>query len=287
VKSVFLRVFLIVTTLSSENLFCVQEIPDILKKNNFSWIVDGVIAGIAMPQSKDETKALHDLNIGLVVTLTEHGEGPDPAIFEGIDVERLFLPIKDFHVPQINQVDKFVNKSAQVLKTKGKATVVHCMGGKGRTGTMLACWALVNKNMTPFDAVMFVRNKRPGSIETEEQVEFVEKYYATLLKRQLKKLKAVEEKMKESTPIRVKLSAAKKIAKERKAKGQADTLEAVGEFYSGIEEEQRLKILKEKLGNLKESLVLLDRKFNELRQKMLLLKEKMEKGVKKSWWKAW
>src|SRR5690606_39059088 len=151
-----------------------------------SWIVDGVIAGMSIPKTNGQIRALHDLNIGLVVTLTEQEEGPDLEIFNSVSIERLILSIPDFGVPTIDQVDKFIEKSKKILKSKGKATVVHCWGGKGRTGTMLACWLLANKNMKSVAAINLVRAKRPGSIETDEQIKFVGKYYNILLNRKLK-----------------------------------------------------------------------------------------------------
>jgi atypical dual specificity phosphatase len=45
---------------------------------------------------------------------------------------------------------------------------IHCTAGKGRTGTLLACWFVAN-GLTPRDAITRVRRLRPGSIETEEQ----------------------------------------------------------------------------------------------------------------------
>jgi hypothetical protein len=70
-------------------------IPKILAEKKFSWIVPNVIAGMAMPTSNDQIEALHDLSIGLVVTLTEPKEGPDPNIFNRVEIERLILPTHD------------------------------------------------------------------------------------------------------------------------------------------------------------------------------------------------
>ena len=47
----------------------------------------------------------------------------------------------------------------------GEVVGVHCLAGKGRTGTMLATW-FVRTGLTAEDAIAHVRAARPGSIET-------------------------------------------------------------------------------------------------------------------------
>jgi atypical dual specificity phosphatase len=50
---------------------------------------------------------------------------------------------------------------------------VHCYAGVGRTGTVLAAW-FVSEGMSPNDAVIKIRELRPGSIETPEQERAIE-----------------------------------------------------------------------------------------------------------------
>ena len=51
------------------------------------------------------------------------------------------------------------------------------MGGLGRTGTIAGC-TLVRYGAAPEIAVMTVRNVRPGTLETDQQVEFVKNFSA-------------------------------------------------------------------------------------------------------------
>jgi atypical dual specificity phosphatase len=53
----------------------------------------------------------------------------------------------------------------------------HCLGGVGRTGTMVACY-LVVRGATPREAIAEVRARRPGSIQTGEQERVVHRYGA-------------------------------------------------------------------------------------------------------------
>ncbi len=59
----------------------------------------------------------------------------------------------------------------------GRAVLVHCGGGYGRTGTMLACF-LVSQGWGPEEAIAEVRASRPGSVVARAQQSCVFKYAA-------------------------------------------------------------------------------------------------------------
>jgi atypical dual specificity phosphatase len=52
---------------------------------------------------------------------------------------------------------------------------VRCIAGLGRTGTILACY-LVSMEMPANNAIIVIREWRPGSIETLEQEAVVYEY---------------------------------------------------------------------------------------------------------------
>ena len=61
-----------------------------------------------------------------------------------------------------------------------QAVVCHCQWGRGRTGTMLAAYMVKSKNMQPKEAIEYVRQKRPHSIETREQETAIHEYALSL-----------------------------------------------------------------------------------------------------------
>ena len=96
------------------------------------------------------------------------------TLIEEFGFEYKHIPVADLTSPTQEQIEEFVTFVNNLISSK-KKIVVHCDAGIGRTGTMLACY-LVNKGRSAKNAITEVRKKRPGSIETMEQEETIEKY---------------------------------------------------------------------------------------------------------------
>ena len=81
--------------------------------------------------------------------------------------------IKDFTAPTLEQLDAFNS----IVKNSGeKWVLVHCKGGYGRTGTMLASYLIKQKGYLAKEAIGYVREQRPGAIEVPEQVDILLMY---------------------------------------------------------------------------------------------------------------
>ena len=58
----------------------------------------------------------------------------------------------------------------------------HCAWGRGRTGTMMACYLARRNRLTADAAIDEIRRMRPGSVDSEKQENAVRLYVQSLAK---------------------------------------------------------------------------------------------------------
>ena len=84
------------------------------------------------------------------------------------------VPVPDMDIPTVEQVDE-VMSVIDKAKASNMGVAVHCLAGKGRTGTILAAY-FVRQGLSADEAIRKVRDLRPGSIEVPEQEEAIRAY---------------------------------------------------------------------------------------------------------------
>jgi len=134
------------------------------------WVAPGVL-GCAYPRTERALAALSGSGVRLLVNL--HERSHDPARLGCHGLEEVHLPVKDFATPSPCQVERGVDVIINALATS-EAVAVHCGGGLGRTGTMLACYLVSSEKIGAGEAIRRIRNLRPGSVETPAQTATVE-----------------------------------------------------------------------------------------------------------------
>lgn len=126
--------------------------------------------------------ALRSAGVRRLVLLVDDAEltrWGDPRIVDraaeiGLDVVR--HPMPDGGTPRdVAAMRAILSSVAEGRETEDVA--VACMGGVGRSGTVVAC-ALVDAGWRPDDAIRRVRAVRhPAAVETAAQTAFVHQYY--------------------------------------------------------------------------------------------------------------
>ncbi|XGW27407.1 hypothetical protein V3C99_007758 [Haemonchus contortus] len=151
-----------------------------------TWITDDILA-MARPQPVhfENDEIIHNLKrkkIRAVFNLQEFGEHPscgsgnldggfsyDPERLMRNDIFYYNFPLPDFEACTPARLVDIVTVMIYEL-TRGKVAV-HCHAGHGRTGMVIAACLMLVRGLTPREAVDVVRQKRPGSVQSSDQVQ--------------------------------------------------------------------------------------------------------------------
>jgi atypical dual specificity phosphatase len=146
------------------------------RPTNFSWVIEDKLAGSGLPVTENEFKWVVDKGIKSIVTVREV---PLPSEwFDGGDIDYLHLRVEDFGAPTVEEMDEVVNFIDKTISS-GRAVLVHCAAGKGRTGAVLAAYIVKKQNLTAKHAIEKIRIMRPGSVQSimqETALSMYEKY---------------------------------------------------------------------------------------------------------------
>ena len=145
------------------------------KPDNFSWLIEGKLAGSAIPTSIDEVQWAIDQGVKSIVTIREEPLDSDWAN----NVNYLHVHSNDMGVPEFDDLVKTVNFIHDRI-VNDEPVMVHCLAGLGRTGTILACYLIKYKKMSADDAIQKVREERPDSIQSFPQEEIIFQFAKSL-----------------------------------------------------------------------------------------------------------
>lgn len=115
--------------------------------------------------------------VDTIVSLTE--TPLDEGALAPFNFDVLHMPVPDRHAPTFEQIDACTDFLDEKLSA-GRSVMVHCLGGYGRTGTMLVCY-LIHCGAKADEALAEMRRVRPRSVETEEQEAAVFAYEERIL----------------------------------------------------------------------------------------------------------
>ncbi|XWS17348.1 hypothetical protein CRYUN_Cryun33cG0059900 [Craigia yunnanensis] len=132
-------------------------------QSEFRWWdeVDQFLLLGAVPFPKD-VRRLKQLGVGGVITLNEPFETlVSTSLYHANGIDHLVIPTRDYlFAPSISDISRavdFIHKNASC----GRTTYVHCKAGRGRSTTIVLCYLVEHKQMTPAAALEYVRSRRP------------------------------------------------------------------------------------------------------------------------------
>jgi atypical dual specificity phosphatase len=132
----------------------------------FVWVQDRRLAGSGYPASRGQLAWLRDRGIGAVLSLTED---PLPQGWTGgSSMVFAHVPMKDHHPPDsvsLGRAVSFIESQVQ----EGRAVVVHCLAGEGRTGCVLAAYLVSARGMTAAEALEAIRQVKPAFVESRQE----------------------------------------------------------------------------------------------------------------------
>ena len=161
----------------------IQRVANATEPRGFFWIIEGQLAGMPRPgivsEIEDDLDGIQALGVDLLITLEETRTIPDEILkARGLRVDH--FPIPDMGAPPVMSAILFCARVDHLLD-QGHIVAMHCLAGLGRTGTMLASYAIW-RGASVLEAIELVRSARPLAIQSEEQVRFLEDFARTLQK---------------------------------------------------------------------------------------------------------
>jgi len=142
---------------------------------DMNWIIPGKIIAFKGPRTSPKNQPsyppsfylthLKSMGIKTVVRLNKNHY--DKVVFTDGGLCHYDLYFGDGTIPS----DTIVTEFLQIVeKHKSGAIGVHCKGGIGRTGTLIATCLVRNYNFSANEAVAWIRICRPGSVMGKQQI---------------------------------------------------------------------------------------------------------------------
>lgn len=131
-------------------------------------VLPNKLYGMPAPEEKD-LKNLYDKGIRSIVCLLEDNSNIETYNTNGF--ESLWLPVADNAAPTFEQIEKLV-EFIDSQNQKNNSVAIHCQGGRGRTGTLIASY-LISKGATYEEAINQIDENQPNAIKKEFQLNFL------------------------------------------------------------------------------------------------------------------
>ncbi len=140
------------------------------------WVIKNEIGGSHIPYTLDELKEWKSQGVKRVLVLPEEWEIEEVwgsaeyyfSLLREMGFDYLHVPVPDNYPPteeQMEEIYRWLNR--------GKGNLVHCVGGIGRTGTVISAYLILKLGLDAQEAVEEVRRYRPNAVQSLQQFQFL------------------------------------------------------------------------------------------------------------------
>lgn len=155
-------------------------VSDAFGPRGFLWLQRGSLAGTPLPgvfhDINYDLAALRRVGVTRLITLVE--QPLDDRQLAPFGIRSTWHPVADMAAPSLMESIVVCGQISRLIED-GEVVAVHCLAGLGRTGTVLAAY-LIWQGSTALDALNAVRRVEPRWVQSQVQVDFLEKFADTV-----------------------------------------------------------------------------------------------------------